>query len=235
MAYSSMTIGNNSPIKRWSHNSRFTKALGAMPPAANDRILDFGTGDGHLIGLLKQECPSVRVCGFDPHLDPSADDVKQRFPDVKFVKDRDGIGAGPFDKIYCLETLEHFVGEPLTEIVAFLTRHTSPNGRILVSVPIEIGLSSLLKNLFRTMVGQRHRGTTWKIIWDSFIGNTAAIARPPSETGWISSHLGFDFRIIPVLFAKYGFEVETVGYSPLPIPSHSLNSQVFFRFAPKKV
>lgn len=233
MAYSSMTIGNTSSIKRWSHNSRFTKALRVMPPAENDRILDFGTGDGHLVGLLKERWPSVSVCGFDPHLDAMANEVKQRFPDVQFVRERDSIVGGPFDKVYCLETLEHFVGPPLMDIVTFLTQQTAANGRILVSVPIEIGLSSLLKNLFRMAAGQRHRGTTWKIVWDSFLGNTAAIARPPSETGWISSHLGFDFRVIPVLFAKCGFEVESFGYSPIPLPTHVINSQVFFRFKRK--
>jgi SAM-dependent methyltransferase len=234
VAYSSMTIGNNSSIKRWSHSSRFSKALSVMPPAAHDRILDFGTGDGHLVALIKQGCPSARVCGFDPNLDPKADEIKQRFPDVQFVRNRDGITDGLFDKVYCLETLEHFVGKPLLEIVSFLTNKTSPDGRILVSVPIETGPASLVKNVFRSMMGQRHRGTTWKIIWDSFVGNMAAIPRPAGESGWISSHLGFDFRTIPALFAQFGYVAEATAYSPVPFLGHALNSQIFFRFVSKK-
>jgi SAM-dependent methyltransferase len=228
--YSSLTVYNQNTIKRWSHRRRFIKALKMLEPATGDRILDFGSGDGYLVTLIKECCPGAEVVGFDPYLDSAAYEITKSHPGVKFVTDLTLLNGQYFDKVFCLETLEHFEGVHLEKMVSNIYSKLTKNGRILISVPIEIGMSALVKRFLRLLSGQPHPGENIMNTVKSIFGRTDSIERVADVSGYIPSHIGFDFRTIPKMFEREGLFLKKSGFSPLSINTFQGNSQVFYLF-----
>ena len=59
--YSNLTIKNRSFFKRFSHNKRFQKALELVSLNDESSVLDFGTGDGYFLSLLREKNQSKNI------------------------------------------------------------------------------------------------------------------------------------------------------------------------------
>ncbi len=51
--YSNQTFRNPSFLKIFSHTNRFKLSIDLILPTNEDKILDFGTGDGHILREIK--------------------------------------------------------------------------------------------------------------------------------------------------------------------------------------
>jgi SAM-dependent methyltransferase len=223
----------------WSHRRRFEVGLQLVRGLAPRRLLDYGCGDGTFLALLWAEPPHPD-CATGAELDDrQVFDCRERLggSELSFVH----IAAldGPehrarYDTVVCMEVLEHVVD--LDAVVDRLHRVLAPDGRLVVSVPVETGVPLLVKQAVRRVAGWRgigdYPGTspyTWRECWASvFAGARQHIARPVYEGGVpFHDHKGFNWR---ALAARLGqrFAIERVVASPVPAFGPHLATQVWF-------
>lgn len=227
--YADYTTSESSAIKRWSHNTRFRVALSTLGDLEQQSLLDYGTADAQMLRIVKESHPDVTCVGYDPHLDEGAAEVVALYPDVEVTERLGALSGRQFDIVTCFETLEHFTDDALNDRVDEIVALVRPDGEIVVSVPIEIGPASVFKNVVRAVSGKRHPGTTMPVVLASLFG--AAVRRPAAKAGgYISSHIGFDYRVIPGLFEKRGWKLKRTGYSPVGPLGPLFNSQALFVF-----
>jgi len=131
---------NGNPANAYRHRL-VMELLGT--PAAGDRILDIGSGQGELALLLKQRFPGATVAGIEysaEGVQRGADAARAAGLDVAFAQRDllvdapvDGAARGAATHAVCSEVLEH-VDDP-----GLLLRHAgeylAPGCRIVVTVP----------------------------------------------------------------------------------------------------
>lgn len=222
MLYDAQTINSRSSLKRWSHLSRFKLACEVLAPRPGERILDYGAGDGTLLRCLHEREPDARLVGFEPMMPP------ENAPAGASIVESAG-GLTGFDKVACLEVLEHLEGSTLTTAIDNITNAVRPGGMIVVSVPIEIGPSGMAKTLIRTAIGAGHENATVANTFRSLLCRTDKITRR-AENGYILSHVGFDWRSLRKRLLALGPHEKQVLFSPLPGLGPWLNSQIFMIF-----
>jgi cyclopropane fatty-acyl-phospholipid synthase-like methyltransferase len=225
MQYSSVTVTNKSKLKKFSHQKRFKVATKLLKLDNNDDFLDFGTGDGYLLNTLTITYPNSKVSGYEP-IESMYNQLKLNIisPEINLINDLDTIKDKKYTKIGCFEVLEHFNEENQRHHLKVMKSILKEDGVIVISVPIEIGISSLFKNIARLLLKQKHGLTTRKNIWKAFLGRK--IERLP--TYYINSHIGFNYKELEKTFLKEDLEVIKKTYSPLKYLYSLFNSQVFY-------
>jgi 2-polyprenyl-3-methyl-5-hydroxy-6-metoxy-1,4-benzoquinol methylase len=221
------TTDNRSGLKRFSHSKRFEKAVELVDPEDGDKILDYGCSDGYLLELLKSTGINLRTCGYDPLWPYYAMNRKSpgRNRGIFITDDLDTFGKGAFNKITCLEVLEHLEGSSLKDCLLNIKNLLSKNGTVVVSVPIEVGVSSLLKNAVRIYFSQTHPNTNLITIAKSLL---RLPVKRRGDGSYILSHIGFDYGRLESTFTEMGFEVIKRVFSPFSLLGPYVNSQVFY-------
>ena len=226
----------------WSHRRRFEMGRWLAREFAGGRVLDYGCGDGSFLAMLMAEesAPSVAV---GSELDQSVvDDCRARLGarrGLTFVLDEELDApehAAAYNLVVCMEVLEHVVDiEPLLDR---FTRLLAPDGRVLISVPVETGLPLVVKQTARRVAGWRGLGDYPGIrpysvgeFWKSvFAGRRQHITRGFIETGYgcvFPDHKGFNWMTLRDALTRR-FQLEKMMASPLSwLPPH-LASQVWF-------
>ena len=226
MDFGGYTINSSSAIKRFSHSSRLNKAVRLLGPTEGDRIVDYGTGDGVLLIFLNRFEPRARLCGFEMAHREEAERNTRSIDAVEGIYGSvDQVAAFRPNKIACLEVLEHLRPEVQASILADFRRLVGDDGRVLISVPIEIGPPSLFKNVIRWAIDQPHRGMNRRNVFLSLLGMTSRIERDDED--YNPSHIGFDYRELARLICDSGFRIRR-SYSPFPPLGPWFNTQVFF-------
>jgi 2-polyprenyl-3-methyl-5-hydroxy-6-metoxy-1,4-benzoquinol methylase len=232
----------------WSHGSRFRLAARlAAAAGAGGRLLDYGCGDGTFIGLTHGTFARAIGCDIDAAQLAQCRRRLGNLDRVSFVHINDladGAHRGAYDVVTCMEVLEHCVDAERTAVLDALGRVVNARGRVIISVPIEIGPALLGKQLFRAIAAwrghgdYRHRETysTRELV-------AAALARPrlaraeyevetPSGKMRYCGHKGFDWRTLEHEIVQR-FAVHERRFTPLPALKGILNSQVWFVCTPK--
>lgn len=236
-----------SPVVAWSHGSRFRLAARLAAEGAGGRLLDYGCGDGTFMALTHGTF--AEAVGADIDLAQLAE-CGRRLGDLNglsFVPTGALTGAQytqAFDVVTCMEVLEHCLDAERVRVLDALVRLIAPSGRLIVSVPIEVGPALAGKQLFRALAawrGQgdyRHRETyTPRELLAAVIGGpNLARARysvqGPAGPVEYCGHKGFDWRILEREIAER-FVVERRQFTPLGRLGAVLNSQVWFVCAPR--
>ena len=227
--YSKLTIKNRSAIKRFSHSRRFKVALDILNLENGETALDYGAGDGYFISSLAVKYPQANIIGYEP--------VKDMFDQLAFylhsnninvgcsiVQKLDDLSNNSIDKITCFEVLEHLDDELQRVAIDNMMRLLKRDGLILISVPIEVGLSSLIKNLIRLIIRQPHGRTNIRNIIKSVFGIPIERERIP----YIYSHLGFYYFDLERTLAEEGLIIKQKIYSPFKWLRGIVNSQIFY-------
>jgi len=230
--YEKMTVGSSSAIKRFSHGRRYRTTLKLLDVGWGDSVLDFGAGDGHLLSMIADTAPqAVDLFAYEP-----VESMFKQLCDSLLASAAPGRTAihpihnllylrGGFDRIACCEVLEHLPEVVRREALYTIRRMLDPDGFAVVSVPIEVGTASLLKNAARLAIGQAHPGTTAANLFRSFFG--LPIARP-AQDGFIPSHIGFYYQVLEQEFEDAGLRIVRRKFSPFPWLHRFVNSQVFY-------
>jgi SAM-dependent methyltransferase len=141
---------------------------------------------------------------------------------------------GKYDAVFCMEVLEHVVQlDPiLDELAAVLT----PGGRLLVSVPVEIGPAVVVKQALRRIAGWRgigdYPGTTsytfGELIRAVLAGPRQHVERPVHLDGDhpFHDHKGFNWKVLRVALERR-LAVEALHTSPVSWLPPWLGSQVW--------
>jgi 2-polyprenyl-3-methyl-5-hydroxy-6-metoxy-1,4-benzoquinol methylase len=235
-------------VVAWSHGSRFRLAARlAAAAAAGGRLLDYGCGDGTFIGLTHGTFAEAIGCDVDA---AQLAQCRRRFGDlggIRFVHVDDLRGPdhrGAFDVVMCMEVLEHCVDADRPSVLNALALLVSARGRVIISVPIEIGPALLGKQLFRAIAAWRGQGDyRHRETYSPRELIAASLARPrlaraeydvqtPSGRMRYCGHKGFDWRILEQEIVRR-FTVTERRFTPMPSLGAVLNSQVWFVCTPK--
>jgi 2-polyprenyl-3-methyl-5-hydroxy-6-metoxy-1,4-benzoquinol methylase len=236
--YYQKQFGCDSDIIAWSHRSRFYTALKSI--GSPQKLLDYGCGDGTFLSMAANQISAG--IGADIALD-QVQDCQTRFANLRnlrfatIAEIADPTHTGAYDLVTCMEALEHCT-DPIVEVVLKdLARLVAADGRVIISVPIEIGPTFLLKLLLRKLAAIR--GLSDYRYYESyslanaiqmiFSTRDTAIERPvynepdaPSH-----SHYGFNWRSMRERVREH-LTIEQTLFSPLPWSGGWFSSQVWF-------
>lgn len=228
----------------WTHQSRFTVGLELAEEFAGERILDYGSGDGTFLAMaMSAPHPPARAVGAE--LDPTVvGDCNTRFADLEGlafvpIPSLDGEEhAGAYDAVFCMEVLEHVVN--LDPVFDQFARLLAPDGKLMISVPVETGLPLIFKQTYRTIAGWRGIGdypgvtpyTFGELFASLFPGSRQHIRRPVhlAPNGFAShDHKGFNWRHLLDLLSRRFTHEKTIA-SPVPALTPYFASQVWLQF-----
>lgn len=104
-----------------------------IPITSSDRILDAGCGDGRFSHMIKDV--GAQIVGVD-YSERAITFAKAFSPTVSFrCADLSSFQNEPFDKVYCIEVIEHLPPQHLQTFVKALTACLKPDGYLVISVP----------------------------------------------------------------------------------------------------
>ncbi len=223
--YSGRNYYTKSRIVNLAHHAPLRVVFDLIRDRRYGSILDIGCADGIFLPSLAQLCDELqgadlreeRVRAIDrsemPHLHVSAQDVQ----DTSFE-------SGYFDLVVCLETLEH-VPDPHRGI-AEIARVLKPGSRGVISVPIEIGLPALVKDVLRRLARYPKKSL------NSFGNLMRAVVKRPNTEHHVKtlSHQGFDYRMVLGGLAPHGLRVVTIRCFPLNLLGPNFNSRIIILF-----
>ena len=150
-------------IIAWSHDSRFktTRCLLEKYASSHSKFVDDGCGDGTFLHLVSDLFPEA--FGTDIS-EQQINDCRKRFcqDSLFYFCLTDELNSQKynsyFDIAVCLEVLEHCSTDKVEKFINNLKTLVKQSGLIIISVPIEIGLSLLIKQITRTVVGWLRQG-----------------------------------------------------------------------------
>lgn len=217
---------NTTIFQRLTHNSRFKIASSIYSDYAKEssKILDFGTGDGHIFSYYLKHNIRCDFVGYDVSeqmLSQASLVVKEA---VKLTSDINIVRQYRYSYISCMETLEHIPDGKIADTLLVLRSLLEPGGKLVISVPLESGLPSLIKQLIRKLSGQKEKIATPTAVLLSSIYLTSLIKRNQADPG----HTGFDYLALRRLVLECGLKIEKTIYSPVSIFGPVINSQVFW-------
>jgi 2-polyprenyl-3-methyl-5-hydroxy-6-metoxy-1,4-benzoquinol methylase len=214
--YSKNTVNSRNLVKRWLHRSRLDASVKLLDLPARSRVLDYGCGSGELSRRISKRFPQAQIVAFDP-----ADDLFSQArhkladrPNVLVTRDLDML-PGTFDRVACLEVLEHLPPVELEAALLDIRVAVADDGLCLFTFPIEHGAMSLAKNVYRITTG----GDPYPSLTSTaraFFG--LPVPRQESanlnDCRYIYSHLGFDCRAMLATIGNV-FAIEDVHVLPL--------------------
>lgn len=245
--YEKKQLSSPSRVIAWSHSSRFRVARELLAPFAGQRLLDYGSGDGTLLKLVADAFPSA--VGADP-IEAQVVDARRRFgedgsPTFYTISElQERYPAASFDVIICMEVLEHCVPSEVERVLQDMRRLVTPEGTVIISVPIEIGPSLVLKQAARRVAGLRGLGdykhnerySMSEIVKMTLATSTTSIPRPTHDApdiGPAHGHKGFNWRALQKRIESR-FVVRRRRFSPLRFLGGFFSSQVWFVCTPRR-
>ena len=239
--YAQKQILSRDKLVAWSHARRFATGLRLARSFSGSRILDYGSGDGTFLALaMMTDSPPAAAIGAEL-LDTVIDDCRARYsaePRMSFVQVTSLDSpehANRYDAVFCMEVLEHvFDWEPELERMSRLLK---TGGTLVVSVPVEIGVPVLVKQIVRTIAGWRkighYPGTTsysWSELASAvFAGRAQHVERPVFDFGGSPAHdhKGFNWRVLHERLQRQ-FDITDVVASPYSWLGPRFATQVWF-------
>src|SRR5436190_1767612 len=134
--YQARALESDRAAQRFWHKAKFRLIERVAMPGKADRVLDAGCGSGTISHFLSSYAGNVT--GIDSNA--SAIDYARdafRAPNLEFHLGQfdDLKGDKPFDRIYCIEVIEHLYERQVAEVLSLFYKLTNPGGQLLVTTP----------------------------------------------------------------------------------------------------
>jgi len=215
--YSEHTIGSKNPVKRWIHRQRFGASIKLLQLKSHQHFLDYGCGDGELSLQIKSNYPNVKITAFDPAKELYEQAVKKlsAFPDVSVINSFNINSIGKFNRIACLETIEHLPEQELIRLFNNVKSVLKEDGLFLITFPIEHGVISIFKSCYRMLTG-RDKYVSIGRAFRQFFGLHVPREQQKqlSDCYYIYSHVGFDSRKM-IKKIQQNFTIEKITVLPM--------------------
>ena len=239
-----------SRVIAWSHRSRFETALRVVGKAPRS-LLDYGCGDGTFLAMIAEGVEEGVEEGVGADIDRhQIEDCRSRFaafPNLEFRMIEELTGPafdGHYDVVVCMETLEHCPTDVASVVLKDLARLVSSEGKVIISVPIEIGATFLIKLVVRKFAAWRGIGD-YRYYESYSVGNALRMIFASERTqvertiydtpfGSSHSHYGFNWRVLRAAIGNV-LEINHVHFSPLGFLGGVVSSQIWFVCGPKQV
>jgi 2-polyprenyl-3-methyl-5-hydroxy-6-metoxy-1,4-benzoquinol methylase len=223
--YAARTHAHRRRLFRFSHLRRLTLARDFLDVGPESRVLDYGSGDGYLLELLLPHAPIENFTAIEP-FDFLQAQLVQRFGErIRIMNSSLDLASASFDRIACLEVLEHLQPNVVQETLAEFERLLAPDGILVVSVPIEVGSAVLFKYVAAMALTRMDRRYSIPELARATLG--LQVRRDPTMK--FLPHKGFDFRETR-RFLGQRFRMERETFSPVSWLGWALNAQVVWRF-----
>jgi len=212
---------------RWFFYHRFQKALEAAGQSPGARVLEFGCWQGYFLPSLLKNYGEVWA------VDNDACSLVEKVPEyfttlqmaralcqaeaaamarLRLIK-ADGshlpFRRGGFDLIFCLDTLPFITGEAKQSTLLEFGRILRPGGRLIISLPIEMGPVLLLRQALRRLSGAWRDRYSWRELLRAVCFRTAAHARPAE----FANLKGYEYREDLAQIAAH-FMVQSLRFLP---------------------
>jgi len=246
--YAKKQLFCRSAIIAWSHRSRFRLARKLVDPYAGGNLLDYGCGDGTFLAGVHDLFPVAVGADIDHGQNLECGTRLATLSNISFLLTNeltDPIHESAYRVVTCMEVLEHCIEEDLNQVVSDLWRLVSPDGVVIISVPVEVGPSLIGKQLLRMFAswrglgdyGDSERYSSRELGRMLFAGEHTVIYRPVYSDGPCSSryhsHKGFNWRALRGRLGEY-FDVKETYFSPLGCLRGYFSSQAWFVCASRK-
>ena len=242
--YARKQLFSRSRIVAWSHTRRFRTALELAAPYTGRRLLDYGCGDGTFLTLASGRFADPVGADIEPL---QVADCERRLSDVTEAVFKTTAALrqpewnGYFGVAMCMEVLEHCPDEERRAALGDLARLLASDGALIVSVPLESGVSLIAKQGVRAAAAamglreyqHRERYTIRELARMVMAGPDARIARNLTSAGdgdtayRFTGHKGFNWMQVQRELEDR-FTIEHRTFSPMPRLGSSLNSQAWF-------
>lgn len=215
ISYDKQTLNAVNPIARFSHRSRFIRALDYLNVYTPDRgtIVDFGAGPGAMLSMLGNMRADIKLYAIEPAMPRSIDKR------INYIDRLDQV-RGEIDVISAFECCEHLLDRDLEDFLLDASNTLKDGGRLVISVPIMLGLALPFKILNRAFLLRHDPEYSWREILAGVFGRKVQRSKNPRY-----SHKGFDFRTLKQKVSER-FIIEKEAASPFYLPWW-LNSQIF--------
>jgi 2-polyprenyl-3-methyl-5-hydroxy-6-metoxy-1,4-benzoquinol methylase len=233
--YEDYTINSKNPLARYAHRTRLRIATQMVAQHSTQSLLDYGCGDGTFIETFKSAKIECDVVGFEPYMEAKSGKllihIYQKWQEVINHAEDNKL----FDTVVCFEVMEHFSEVRQKEHLMNIKSILSEDATIIISVPIEKGLGSFVKNLRRVAISYKGNEAVYSLknILCSILGiKTKEMIEIRNKIDYLP-HMGFYFNEFEALLREL-FVIECVMLSPFPYFSSHINSQVFYKLRAKK-
>lgn len=215
--YAKFTYDSKNPLARFAHRERFKTCIDLVRNLNFDSLLDYGAGDAEFLKRLKTRYVVETLDGYEPIMKTA------KMRDVNIYKHLDDI-IKKYELVVCFEVLEHFNEVGQVEILQNIINVLDPKGFVIISVPIEVGFPSLIKNIRRMTLGHFNLAYIKNTLKCLFKMEVPEIRR---IEGFIPSHLGFNHSVFEKILTRF-FDIRETRYSPFKFLSSAFNSQVCY-------
>lgn len=235
MTYSQRLLQQGNPLTRLAHRSRFSAVLNLLGNTKYQQAIDYGCGDGWLLKTAYEQGIISSGIGIDvaDYMLEACQEMFTETPGFKFCKPEElskVITPQSCDLIFCTETLEH-IGNPEKALAEILT-YSQPGATMIISVPIEIGPSLLLKQIGRYFANLKgnygyEKYTLREIVSAAIMWDVESFPSSHSLKNDYTAHKGFDYRKIEKLLSEK-VKIQQRKFSPFPWGGNLLNSTVIW-------
>jgi 2-polyprenyl-3-methyl-5-hydroxy-6-metoxy-1,4-benzoquinol methylase len=134
--YQARALKSDRAAQRFWHEAKFRLIERIAMPGKHDRVLDAGCGSGTISHFLSRHASDV--VGIDSN--PSAISYARttyNAPNLQFRLGQfeDLTGDKPFDRIYCIEVIEHLFERQVAGILSLFYKLTNPSGQLFLTTP----------------------------------------------------------------------------------------------------
>lgn len=134
--YQARALKSDRAAQRFWHEAKFRLIERVAIPSKRERVLDAGCGSGTISQFLSLH--AGEVIGVDSN--PSAISFASRTyraPNLQFRLGQfeDLIAGKPFDRIYCIEVIEHLYESQAAEVLSLFHKMTTPGGQLFLTTP----------------------------------------------------------------------------------------------------
>jgi hypothetical protein len=218
VSYEKQTVDSPNPLARFAHRSRIQKSLAIVAEhlPAGGTFADFGAGTGLLLSEFSNQRPDATLYGIEPFQTPY-------YPgNVTYVPDLPSLKPSSVDVISAFEVCEHMYESEIRDFLAQSLETLTPQGKLILSVPVMYGAAAVPKFVNRVMLYRRnYTGYGVSDLAKSSVGIPIERPQDPRHT-----HTGFDFRWL-IGIVRESFVTDRLDTSPFTALPWYLNSQVF--------
>lgn len=134
--YQAKALKSDRAAQRFWHEAKFRLIERIALPAKHDRVLDAGCGSGTIANFLATH--AGEVIGMDSN--PSAINYTRaayNAPNLEFRLGQfeDLIRDKRFDRIYCIEVIEHLYERQASDVLSLFYELTNPGGHLFLTTP----------------------------------------------------------------------------------------------------
>jgi len=134
--YQVKALMSDRAAQRFWHEAKFRLIERVAIPSKRERVLDAGCGSGTISQFLSLHAGDV--VGVDSN--PSAISFAAstyNLPNLQFRlgQFQDLMAEKPFDRIYCIEVIEHLYEPQVAEVLSLFHKLTAPGGQLFLTTP----------------------------------------------------------------------------------------------------